>query len=47
VSDGIVTGSLSKIAIRIYQNSHSPAGVDPLASQAIANAGAAGYYVAS
>jgi len=46
-SDGIITGVFSRMGVRIYQNSHSPAGVDPLAAGAIAKAGAAGYLVAS
>ena len=44
LSDGII--SQAKFGFRIYQNSHSPAGVDPLAAQAIANANAAGFFLA-
>jgi hypothetical protein len=47
VSDGVVTGVLDRIIVRIYQNSHSPAGVDPQAASAIANAHSAGYYIGS
>jgi hypothetical protein len=44
LSDGIITQT--KLGLRIYQNSHAPAGIDPLAAQGIANAAAAGFYVA-
>jgi hypothetical protein len=45
VNDGWFLGTTKKIGLRIYQNSHSPAGVDPLAAEAIAIASSAGFSI--
>ena len=40
-----VHGSVQYAVIRAYQNSQSPAGIDPNAIQTIRNANAAGYFI--